>query len=162
MTLDAQKQYDARYDETWHRPDVAGGERQQTFTGSKHAPTELFTNMPAEVSGAFSDPSMGHAIPTLLGLAAQHTLRQTGRMPMPAASLSEKSAPMVRKLISKGVQLPTNPENPTNEVTNKIIRPENLLASAHDVGKYVSDADVKGGRALARSYLRPKHMGEQF
>jgi hypothetical protein len=165
---EATKQYETASEQTYVRPDPfgpdpSGRSRTQIYQGSRHAPSELFHNMPAQVIGAFSDPKMKATMPTLLGLAGQHTLDRTGRLPMPDSSLSSQSAPMVQKVVSRGAALPVNPENPTNMRTNNINRLNVLpVDMTSNLGKRMKSSDVGRGKDLARSILRPQHMGDQF
>jgi hypothetical protein len=119
--------------------------------------------MPTQVIGAFSDPKMKATMPTLLGLAGQHALDQVGHLPMPDSSLSRTSAPMVQKVVAHGAALPSNPDNPDNQVSNTIRRMDSLPVDANsNLGKRMKSPEVARGKDLARSILRPQHMGDQF
>jgi len=128
-------------------------------------PTQLFSNEPGTITGAFSHPDMRAHLPTLLGMAAERNMRHTGgRMPVPSDSLSAQSSPMVQKLRAKGAQFPANPHNPTDKVTNKITNNDRHMnfATPYDPGVDLSNDDVtiapheqvQSGRQLMRNMLR--------
>ena len=126
---------------------------------------ELFRNKPGEVHGAFTDPTMRSHLPTLLGMAAETNMRETGgRLPQPAKSLSAQSSGMVRKLIARGVPIPENHENPT-AAANNALRMKDYMVTDNDTwdAKFADPARVKSGRDLVRGMLRsPKVNSNQF
>lgn len=131
------------------------------------APTELFRNRPAEITGAFTHPDMRAHMPTLLGIAADQHQRMTGRatLPMAAKSLSADSANMISKLRSKGVSVPLHPANPSGQQTNTIDKTDmdiHVVHAADDLGTVMPASDVRSGRDLVRGMLRSHVNPRQF
>jgi hypothetical protein len=122
-------------------------------------PNQMFSNRPARLHGAFADPSMTSHIPTLLGMAGERSMRDTGgRLPMPSHSLSEHSSRMVQGLRDRGVNFPENPKNSGDAQTNTIQK-KDYLATPEDIGYDAMPtplSQVRSGRELMRSMLRPK------
>lgn len=80
----------------------------------ENPPTTLFTHTPAEIHGAFSDPRMQYAVPTLLAMA-----HKEHRNLQPSASLSPHSSRLARKALAMGLITP-HPHNPSADVINDI------------------------------------------
>jgi hypothetical protein len=128
------------------------------------------------VETLYTAPGARHHIPTLLGMAAMHSIRKTGQLPGASESLSTTSAPLVQKLVNKGLlKNPTADDygssgwNDKVQVTNRI-DPSWGPISARDAvdhvkSNYGSEADprnVTAGRQFSRAVLRsPRKVNAQ-
>lgn len=139
-------------------------EKSNFFMGidmsTREPSSQFFTNRPAQVVGAFADPSMSANVPTLLGIAGDRSMRDTGRLPTHDKSLSTHSSTMIEKLRARGVDVPENPANPAAQRTNLIHKKDHLFKEEDLFGTHeMPPAVVKSGRDLMRSMLRTKAQG---
>ena len=132
----------------------------------------LFHREPGTIYSAFSAKSMRHTVPTLLGLAANEHARQFADtnppLPKPSADLSQHSSRMVQGLQRRGVDVPTNQQNPDSEPSNDIDWEstgwmEHTSSQIGDTGTTTLDAaTVQAGRDTMKSALRKKPLAQQF
>lgn len=137
----------------------------------------LFRSEPSTISYLMGDPSMSHAVPTLLGMAINHA-RKIGDGTLQASdSLSRYSSPIVQRGLDAGVLVP-NVDNPTGKQNNGMsinehvtfvnngdtpeqAMSQSLLRSSYHgtpmgAGKEEEDYRIQGGELLRRA-LRPNH-----
>ena len=106
-----------------------------------------------------------HIVPTLLGMAGEHSLRTTSRLPEASNDLSQHSSRMVHRLADKGVI-----EAPKNEHRNSIDFDEGHSSARsnveHLIGRVRSQrddtievpaSDVERGGRLYRQIFRGQH-----
>lgn len=111
---------------------------------------KLFFAQPSMIEGLYSDPSMRHTVPTLLGLMVNDN---PGSLTYDD-SLSETSAPLAQKGIDLGVVSP-NPHNPSARPSNSI-RVKTWVDEMSNKDIPISEDRVKAARDTVRSTLRPK------
>lgn len=128
---------------------------------------------PAVVDGLAATAGARHAVPTLLGLAANHSLRTRGKLPEPDADLSSDSAHLVSKLVARGVVDPpkTNPSlEPQNDLgvkgTGQHVAERSWFRNnmyVADMGDRVPDTEVHQASKFIRSALRkPQSRSQNF
>lgn len=76
---------------------------------------EMFAHTPPEINAAFVDPSIRHALPTMVGLAL-HDLGSAGSTPQVDHRLSPYSSPLAKHASRKGL-VTGSPENPNMNAT---------------------------------------------
>jgi hypothetical protein len=156
--------------------EIPAGPSHQASTG------QMFVHQPARIHGLFAHPEMSTSVPTLLGLAAGRSLRDTGTLPVPDSSLSEHSSKIVQTLRKKGLPIPKNEENPQAQPTNTIRKDRFTLSEAditwtdlHDnyprpLGKEEVSQGGKTFRALLSGNVnkqqfkkpKPRNQGKQL
>ena len=145
----------------------------QHITGRDDDPTELFTHVPPEISGAYADPKIRHALPTMVGLA-MHKLGAQFDVPMADSSLTPYSAALSKNAVNRGLAVPhyDNPEmetegefdHDTGEWVNTRpnvrgmprMRAETLLINTNFHGPAASPQQVADARSWVKGRLRPK------
>lgn len=125
----------------------------------RFSPDTLFETKPEylEVTDAFVDPTLRHALPTMTGIAMND---YPGVPLMPSDSLSVHSSKVARHAIKNGWMIP-NPFNPLTETTNTmegINRQYARIESPEDeeelFGDRVSTADVQQAQNTYKNIIR--------
>ena len=129
---------------------------------------ELFWSIPGkhEVDIAFSTKDARHQVPTLLGMAGQHSLKRLGKLPGATSDLSKHSSKLVQKFTDMDVLKPKNSQMPLNSIDweSGASDAEWQSKEVQDFGDAVDFDRVDMGRQFARNLLRrPKRaQGEQL
>ena len=131
---------------------------------------QMFHHRPTLVHGLFADPSMQHAVPTLLGLA----INQFGPTLQASSNLSRHSSRVVKRGMEAGVVLP-HPRNPSAEGQNNIDfiprtqtisskQPNEGLPAPYYTQNIVElpDSEVDAARRTIKGIIRPKTRSAQF
>lgn len=131
--------------------------------------TELFTHHSPEVEEAFVDPSLRHAVPTMIGMAMK-ALGAEHDIPTASNDLSEWSSRLSQKAAARGLAK-GHKDNPSMGVTNKIDMSAQLVHMFKTrTGEYenpypgndeATPEEVSSARSWARSRVKGKR-GEQF
>jgi len=143
---------------------------------TKYSPTELFTHHPAQIQELYSDPSMTHHVGNLLGAAVNEHRRREGSstaIPMPDSNLSPYSSKLVKNATAKGIKVPSNPDNPDANASNKAPAGKRTISKEHlyrEGFTDMPDSEVKGARSTIRGILReskpskvsPQQFDEHF
>lgn len=132
-------------------------------------PTELFTHVPPSIMSAYSDKSLRHTLPTMIGIA-MNDMKAGKDVPMAGMSLTKYSSALSRNAVDRGLAIPhyLNPhmESDDDEWDDDIgeMVPAQPKASeipsrtVPTVRPYymepVSDAEVAAGRQWVRSKIR--------
>ena len=177
----------ARSRETTHSLKAGAEQWESSVSGGTPAPhitdvssyrdrnPTLFRSEPSTLSFLKGDPSMSHAVPTLLGMAINHA-RKIGDGTLQASdSLSKHSSPIVKRGLDAGVLVP-NPDNRTGVQNNGMSinehvtfvnegdTPEQAMSQSRlrgtsitmGAGEEEEDYRIQGGELLRRA-LRPNH-----
>jgi hypothetical protein len=75
----------------------------------KRHPSELFTHISPQIKAAYSDPSLRHTLPTMVGMA-MHALHAEGDKPMADNLLTKFSSSLSRNAVKRGLAVP-HPQN---------------------------------------------------
>jgi len=131
---------------------------------------QMFHHSPTQVTGLDADPSMRHAVPTLLGLA----INQFGPVLQSAANLSKHSSRIVQRGMEAGVVIPA-PGNPRAEQVNNMEfipltarihaeQPNTGVPIPHYMHHNVElpDSEVDAARRTIKSIIRPKPRSAQL
>ena len=171
-----------------HQPDLEASRLTQelTWQGRRHEARDavreqmrtpqMFVNRPPEVIDLRADPSMRHAVPTMLGLA----INQFGKTLKADESLSKHSSRIVQRIVGSGVGQ-THPQNPDAETNNHIdfhkftavryVDPDENepMISGHmggwdrgSITDYPSERELSEARRTMKNILRPKPRSPQF
>jgi hypothetical protein len=140
-------------------------------------PTELFVHTPAQITGAYVDPSMRHVLPTMVGLA-MHRMAGANAPIMADYRLTNYSSALSQRAAAKGLAVsdPRNPDMSPDEDENFPIDYEEMPTQSMSVGTAaqmrssfdeVSPHDVRNARNTVRRRLgrqkRPaRKVGSQF
>ena len=136
---------------------------------------QMFVNRPSEVTDLRADPSMRHAVPTMLGLA----INQFGKTLQADGSLSKYSSRIVKRIVGSGVGQ-TDPTNPNAEANNNVrlrkvtevhpVDPDtnepmdwvSTSGERHSRWDSPSERELSEARRTMKNILRPKPRSPQF
>jgi len=120
-----------------------------------------------EIDMAFATKSARHQVPTLLGMAAQHSLNRRGQVPRATNDLSEHSSKLVRKFSDLGVVKPPRQDFPLNSITwdkGDTLNAKWYAQEVQESGEEVPFGRVDKSRQFTRGLLRRNRPadGEQL
>ena len=124
----------------------------EDISGRDDDPTELFTHVPPQIRGAYSDPRIRHALPTMVGLAMNH-LGSHADVPMADYSLTPFSAALSRNAVERGLAVP--------HYWNREMETDGTIDD--DSGEWVNDKpDVSSmrRRTVGSPDLEPEYYGD--
>lgn len=132
----------------------------------------LFGSLPAEpwtVKELYVRPGHEHVVPTLLGLAALHSLRTSGAAPKPSNNLSVHSERMVRHLADRGlVQMPDriarnriDKPDADQQVDDNYFTTDDTTWPQRTIPQEEVDQASRAVRAALRPARRPAPRGKQ-
>lgn len=161
----------AAYVSTRYTPDMYYGTMRHHDSFNHDGQGVLFQALPErhEIDEAYSTKDARHHIPTLLGMAAQHSLQQRGRLPRASADLSVHSNQLVNKFADLGIiESPAQrgKEQPLNSIGWEAGADSAQWRSQNT--KYAGDEvpfeRVNAGRQFVRDALRRprKYQAEQL
>lgn len=123
------------------------------YRPDRHEPDELFTHVPPHIKFAFSDPSMRHTVPTMVGIAMRG-MGATNETPMADNSLTDFSSRLSRNAAKRGLAV-AHPGNKDMESSGSEGMPER---STYDIDPSwmtrVPDTEVSAARHWVRSRIR--------
>lgn len=143
-----------------------------------HRHDTLFDSIPEHhsVEHAYATEGARHQIPTLLGMAARHSLERRGRLPDPSHNLSAHSAKLAQNLVDRGAVQPRDGRTQMTVANNLNRSHARSLAEGEleevrntfDGSEAYADRDrVLRGRQFVRDVLKQKRekfteVGEQM
>jgi hypothetical protein len=144
-------------------PDMVGGKlysdviQRDTYypryRPDRWEPDELFTHVPPQIHNAFSDPSMRHTIPTMVGIAMRG-MGNERETPMADSSLTDFSSRLSQNAVKRGLAV-AHPGNREMESSgNNGIPPRTTTDLDPEWLEQVPDADVSAARHWVRSRIR--------
>jgi len=156
--------------EMWRNDYPYGHPRVEEASDEQRNRPQMFYHKPTKVSGLDADPSMRHAVPTLLGLA----INQFGPALQSSANLSRHSSRIVQRGMEAGVVIPP-PGNPRAEVINSMEfvpittkiyaeQPNTGIPIPHYMHHNVElpDSEVDAARRTIKGIIRPKPRSAQL
>lgn len=123
------------------------------YRPDRHEPDELFTHVPPQIKFAYSDPSMRHTLPTMVGIAMR-VMGAEHDTPMADSSLTDFSSRLSQNAAKRGLAV-AHPGNQDMESSGNEGMPSRTTQDVDPSWMTrVSDTDVSAARHWVRSRVR--------
>ncbi len=123
------------------------------YRPDRHEPDELFTHVPPQIKFAYSDPSMRHTVPTMVGIAMRG-MGNERETPMADSSLTDFSSRLSQKAAKRGLAV-AHPGNRNMESSGNDGMPTRSTYNLDPWGmNQVPDAEVSAARHWVRGRIR--------